>query len=200
MAVDICAMQENLRWEGEPAKVHLTELLKFNDFNAYMSEYFDVPAPTANVLDAVATLMGWAGDSKQIVTQMTGQRHTEDKLSPEHIAKFVEALRRSAYDSLLEPQQTIFRERVTEDIAWKKFDQEQQRYIDRTPMNSYDVLKCSQACFHLFEWLRSLLPENERPPRFQESDIKAYRVKESELKSKGCWPEDPPPGPQERLY
>merc|ERR1712032_1061750 len=83
---------------------------------------------------------------------------------------------------LEQKDQQRFMEKMTERVAWQKFDQEEERYMEKTPMNSYDVLKCSQACFHLFEWLRSLLPEAERPPRYMEIDIKAFREKEVELK------------------
>ncbi|CAL1143593.1 unnamed protein product [Cladocopium goreaui] len=77
MAVDFLAMEENLRWEGAEAEAHYRELMNFDEFNFWISEYFDPPAPAKNVLDALAILMGWSGDSKQIVTRITGQRHTE---------------------------------------------------------------------------------------------------------------------------
>eukprot|EP00913_Durusdinium_trenchii_P005730 g5345.t2 len=78
MAVDPLAMEENLRWEGATAEAHLKALSDFHEFNYWISEYFETPAPAQNVLDSLAVLMQWSGDSKQIVTQMTGQRHTED--------------------------------------------------------------------------------------------------------------------------
>ena len=78
-----------------------------------------------------------------------------------------------------------FREKLTEGglemprfrkprgVLWQKYDPFTESYSPWTPMNSYDVLKCSQAplkdvkciemlalkaCFHLFEYLRLLLP------------------------------------------
>mmetsp|Transcript_64857 Transcript_64857/g.169792 ORF Transcript_64857/g.169792 Transcript_64857/m.169792 type:complete len:201 (-) Transcript_64857:17-619(-) len=198
MAVDICAMQECLRWEGVAAEDHLKELAKFDEFNYYISEYFDTPKPAASVLDALATLMGWSGDSKQIVTKATGQRHTEDKKFPAQFRRFLAELSEKSLGALSEADRARFKEKLTEQIAWQKFDAEAERYNEKTPMNSYDVLKCSQACFHLFEWLSSLLPSEERPPRQVPSDLKAYREREAELRKKGCWPEDPPPGPQPR--
>lgn len=200
MAVDICAMQENLRWEGVAPEAHLAELAKYPEFNHYISEYFDPPAPAVSVLDALAVIMGWQGDTKQIVTKVTGQRHTEDETSKEHVAKFLAALKGRNFAQLGDSEQERFQEKLCDRIDWAKFDHEKERYNEKTPMNSYDVLKCSQACFHLFEWLRSLLPEAERPPRYMEIDIKAFHEKEVELKEKGCWPEDPPPGPQERTF
>ncbi|CAE7790212.1 unnamed protein product [Symbiodinium sp. CCMP2592] len=88
MATDLLVMKETLRWEGADPEVHLKELSKFDEFNYWISEYFDTPAPAQNVLDALAILMGWSGDAKQIVTQITGQRHTEDKKFPEKFSKF----------------------------------------------------------------------------------------------------------------
>eukprot|EP00933_Yihiella_yeosuensis_P014446 TRINITY_DN12964_c0_g1_i4.p1 TRINITY_DN12964_c0_g1~~TRINITY_DN12964_c0_g1_i4.p1 ORF type:complete len:201 (-),score=37.50 TRINITY_DN12964_c0_g1_i4:100-702(-) len=200
MAVDILAMQEILRWEGVDAEAHLAELLKFDEFNSYISEYFDTPQPAQNVLDALAILMGWSGDAKQIVTKITGQRHTEDKTFPEKIKQFQSALKETKLSKLSEANQHSFSEKLREGVEWQKFDDEAQRYNERTPMNSYDVLKCSQACFHLFEWLRSLLPEKDRPPRYVEIDIKAFRLKEEEMKGSGSWPQAPPPGPTERTF
>eukprot|EP00747_Dinoflagellata_sp_TGD_P179232 gnl/TRDRNA2_/TRDRNA2_29712_c0_seq1.p1 gnl/TRDRNA2_/TRDRNA2_29712_c0~~gnl/TRDRNA2_/TRDRNA2_29712_c0_seq1.p1 ORF type:complete len:220 (+),score=50.23 gnl/TRDRNA2_/TRDRNA2_29712_c0_seq1:54-662(+) len=202
MAVDICAMQECLRWEGVEAVHHLNELVKFGEFNYFISEYFDPPAPAVNTLDALAALMGWPSelDTKQIVTKITGQRHTEEQKFPAHFKKFVDELKARGLASLSESQQEVFRTKLCERIAWQKFDHERERYNERTPMNSYDVLKCSQACFHLFEWLGSLLPEEEKPPRYVEIDIKAYREKEKDLKAQGCWPEEPPQGPEERTF
>ena len=36
----------------------LAELKKFDEFNFYISEYFDVPVPASSVLEALAALMG----------------------------------------------------------------------------------------------------------------------------------------------
>eukprot|EP00928_Gymnodinium_smaydae_P081211 TRINITY_DN64767_c0_g1_i1.p1 TRINITY_DN64767_c0_g1~~TRINITY_DN64767_c0_g1_i1.p1 ORF type:complete len:202 (-),score=54.31 TRINITY_DN64767_c0_g1_i1:37-642(-) len=201
MAVDIMCMQENLRWEGVPATYHLKELEQYGEFNYFISEYFDPPPPAVGVLNALAVLMDWRGDTKQIVTKATGQRHTEEPTRPEHYAAFLRELaERSSLERLPEERRATFRQRMTELIAWQKFDEEASCYKEMTPMNSYDVLKCSQACFHLFEWLRSLLPAAERPKRYVESDITAYRSKEREMRPKGLWPEEPPPGPTARPY
>jgi len=200
MAVDVCAMQENLRWDGVPALAHHAELTKMDEFNYYISEYFDTPPPAVNVLGALAVLMGWSGDSKQIVTKITGQRHTEDKKYPEHFSDFLAKLKEVNLAGLSEADKERFHNLMTDRIAWQKFDHEKERYNEQTPMNSYDVLKCSQACFHLFEWMRSLLPDEERPPRFVDIDVRAFRDKEKDLKAKGCWPEDPPAGPAERPF
>merc|ERR1719401_51420 len=142
--------------------------------------------------------MGWSGDAKQIVTKITGQRHTDDKLDPTRFKRFLEDLGGKRFADLGAAEQTRMLGKLTERIAWQKFDQEREEYADTTPMNSYDVLKCSQACFHLFEWLVSLLPEGDRPPRQVGPDLRAYRKAEQELRAKGTWPEDPPPGPQPR--
>mmetsp|Transcript_9942 Transcript_9942/g.25647 ORF Transcript_9942/g.25647 Transcript_9942/m.25647 type:complete len:201 (+) Transcript_9942:76-678(+) len=200
MAVDICAMQESLRWQGVPAEAHLAELAKFDEFNYYISEYFDPPIPAVNVLDALAVLMGWTGDTKQIVTKLTGQRHTEDKKCPAHFEQSLADLKARDLSHLSEEDVQRLKDKLTEQVAWQKFDEEAERYNEETPMNSYDVLKCSQACFHLFEWLASLLPEKERPPRQVEKDLKSFRWREVQMKQKGIWPRDPPPGPLERTF
>merc|ERR1712217_326633 len=140
---------------------------------------------------------GWSGDTKQIVTKITGQRHTEDNKFPAHVQEFLDTLKDKRLSQLAAADKARFKDLMTESIIWQKFDHQRQTYDEKTPMNSYDVLKCSQACFHLFEWLRSLLPENERPARYVQVDITAFREKEVELKKKGVWPQDPPPGPQE---
>eukprot|EP00931_Biecheleriopsis_adriatica_P083639 TRINITY_DN57283_c0_g1_i1.p1 TRINITY_DN57283_c0_g1~~TRINITY_DN57283_c0_g1_i1.p1 ORF type:complete len:198 (+),score=62.03 TRINITY_DN57283_c0_g1_i1:34-594(+) len=183
MAVDILAMQENLRWEGVAAEAHLEEIRKFDEFNYWISEYFDTPAPAHNVLDGLAVLMGWPGDAKQIVTKMTGQRHTEDKKHADKFATFCELLKECSPSKLPEADQMLFKQKLTESVEWQKYDHESEHYLERTAMNSYDVLKCSQACFHLFEWMRSLLTEEEQPPRFLDVDIKAFREREKELQA-----------------
>ncbi|OLP80058.1 hypothetical protein AK812_SmicGene39579 [Symbiodinium microadriaticum] len=83
--------------------------------------------------------------------------------------------------SLSLPQRELFHAKLTRSVNWQKYDPKTESYSARTPMNSYDVLKCSQACFHLFEWLRSLLPEEERPPRCVDIDLQAYREQEGEV-------------------
>merc|ERR1711937_898308 len=113
-------------------------------------------------LEALAKLMDWQGDAKQIVTKVTAQRHTEDKLSPERIGNFVEELKSRQLEMLSSDAREEFTKALVDNVAWKKFDDERERYNETTPMNSCDVLKCSQACFHLFEYLRLLLPEDER--------------------------------------
>merc|ERR1719188_1146603 len=122
--------------------------------------------------------MCWQGDTKQIVTKVTGQRHTEDEIPQEHFAKFLAALKARNFAQLGDCEQERFQEKLCDRIDWPKFDHERERYNEKTPMNSYDVLKCSQACFHFFEWLRSLLPETERPPRYVGIDIVAFRERE----------------------
>ncbi|CAE8606950.1 unnamed protein product, partial [Polarella glacialis] len=162
---------ENLRWEGVLSEAHLDELAKFDEFNYYISEYFDTPAPAQNVLDALGVLMGWSGDAKQLVTKITGQRHTEDDKFPEKFEKFLAELKARSLSKLSEVAQKRFAEKLTEGVDWQKFNHKSEKYEEKTRMNSYDVLKCSQACFHLFEWLSSLLPEAARPPRYVEIDI-----------------------------
>eukprot|EP00930_Biecheleria_cincta_P004572 TRINITY_DN105484_c0_g1_i1.p1 TRINITY_DN105484_c0_g1~~TRINITY_DN105484_c0_g1_i1.p1 ORF type:complete len:201 (+),score=48.89 TRINITY_DN105484_c0_g1_i1:47-649(+) len=199
MAVDILAMQELLRWEGVPAEAHLAELRQYDEFNFYISEYFETPPPAQSVLDALAVLMDWSGDAKQIVTKMTGQRHTEEERRPEKFKQFLGALEERRESSLPEARKSLLQQKMTESISWQKFDNEAQSYRERTPMNSYDVLKCSQALFHLFEWLRlTQFAEEDRPPRYVEIDIKAFREKEREMRPKGTWPPDPPAGPAPR--
>ncbi|CAE7644803.1 unnamed protein product [Symbiodinium pilosum] len=127
-------------------------------------------------------LMGWSGDAKQIVTQITGQRHTEDRKFPEKFSKFRKDLKARTLACLSGTQRELFQARLTGSLEWQKYDPKTEKYSARTPMNSYDVLKCSQACFHLFEWLRSLLPEEDRPPRYVESDMEAYQQKESDAR------------------
>merc|ERR1712032_1361001 len=87
-----------------------------------------------------------------IVTKVTGQRHTEDEISKEHVAKFLAALKGRSFAQLGDSEQERFLEKLCDRIDWAKSDHEKERYNEKTPMNSYDVLKCSQACFHLFEW------------------------------------------------
>ena len=176
MAVDPLAMEENLRWEGADAEAHFRELTQFDEFNFWISEYFETPPPAQNVLDGLAILMGWKGDSKQIVTQITGQRHTEDRLFPEKFQKFQAEFKAKRWVDLSNEQQQGLSEKLTEGVSWQKYDTFLESYSSRTPMNSYDVLKCSQACFHLFELLRLLLPEEVRPPRYLDSDIKAFHA------------------------
>mmetsp|Transcript_144972 Transcript_144972/g.450057 ORF Transcript_144972/g.450057 Transcript_144972/m.450057 type:complete len:201 (+) Transcript_144972:84-686(+) len=198
MAVDICAMQENLRWEDVPPGDHLAELAKYGEFNHFVSEYFDPPEPLLRVLDALALLMGLAGDARQIVTHITGMRNADDRRDPEHFQQFLARLRDRDLSELASGDQERFSKEMTRWIDWPKFNHQRGEYEERVPMNSYDVLKCSQACFHLFEWLRGLLPTDKRPPRCVPSDLEAFCEREAELRPLGCWPEDPPPGPQER--
>eukprot|EP00913_Durusdinium_trenchii_P005727 g5343.t1 len=79
-----------------------------------------------------------------------------------------------------------FRRKLTEGIPWPKYDPFLEQYVSRTPMNSYDVLKCSQACFHLFDYLRLLLPEqavvDERP---EEEEVEVGEWKYIVLDPKG---------------
>merc|ERR1711862_523572 len=118
----------------------------FAEFNYFISEYFDTPAPAANVLSAVGVLMDWpAGDSKQLVTKMTGQRHTDDPKRPKQYEAFLQELRGKATSDLSDSNRERFKALLTESIAWKKFDHEAGHYNELTAMNSYDVLKCSQA-------------------------------------------------------
>merc|ERR1711924_522511 len=131
---------------------------------------------------------------------ITGQRHTDDKVDPSHAQKFVAALGERSLNQLSQTDQDLLKAKLCSPVAWQKFDHEKEKYDDEVPMNSYDVLKCSQACFHLFEWLRGLLPESERPARYMEIDMKGYRLKEADLRPKGLWPEDPPKGPQPRDF
>merc|ERR1712032_804235 len=112
-----------------------------------------------------------------------GQRHSDEKgRCPEKFQQFLEDFKSKQLSQLPADKQERFKELMLERIAWQKFDPEMERYNEKTPMNSYDVLKCSQACFHVFECLSSLLPEDERPPRMVEIDIKAYKQAEAELK------------------
>eukprot|EP00927_Polykrikos_kofoidii_P061898 TRINITY_DN56722_c0_g1_i1.p1 TRINITY_DN56722_c0_g1~~TRINITY_DN56722_c0_g1_i1.p1 ORF type:complete len:202 (-),score=32.93 TRINITY_DN56722_c0_g1_i1:30-635(-) len=199
MAVDICCMQECLRWDGVAGQYHLTELEQFDEFNYYISEYFEPPAPAVATLDALAILMGWTGkDTKQIVTAMTGQRHTDDEKCTAHFKRFLAEMKERSGSQLGEVNFEQMRAKLTENIAQPKYNHEAERYDSQTPMNSYDVLKCSQACFHLFEWLSSLISTRDRPPRFLPLDLRAFREKEAELRSRGLWPGDPPVGPAAR--
>jgi len=181
MAVDVCCMEENLRWASVDAQLHLGELSNFSELNDYMCEFFDPPAPAANTLSALAILMAWSGDSKQVVTKITGQRHTDDPVNPARVREITEALKSKDLSHLSKEQRDLFHTRMTEPIAWQKFDHETDVYVPTTPMNSYDVLKCSQACFHLFEWLAALLSEDMRPPRYVDIDMRAFRLKKGLL-------------------
>eukprot|EP00929_Paragymnodinium_shiwhaense_P034111 TRINITY_DN185_c0_g2_i1.p1 TRINITY_DN185_c0_g2~~TRINITY_DN185_c0_g2_i1.p1 ORF type:complete len:184 (-),score=48.39 TRINITY_DN185_c0_g2_i1:25-576(-) len=183
MAVDICAMQEALRWEGCSPDAHLKELEKYGE---------------VKTLEALAMLMDWSGDPKQLVTKVTGQRHTDDTPRPDHFNAFLAALEEREKRGISATEAEDLKLRLAADMDWPKFDHSRQEYIERTQLNSYDVLKCSQACFHLFEWLRLLLAESDRPPRFLSVDMQAYRVREKELKAAGCWPTEPPHGPAAR--
>merc|ERR550537_841344 len=129
---------------------------------------------------------------------MTGQRHTEEPKKPEHYAAFLQKLKAIKLQDMSQAVQEGFKEKMIERVAWQKFDHEKERYQETTPMNSYDVLKNSQALFHLFEYMRTLLDGDERPPRYVEIDMKAFKDKEKEGKQKGTWPEEPPKAPAPR--
>uniref|UniRef100_A0A7S1WN14 Uncharacterized protein n=1 Tax=Alexandrium catenella TaxID=2925 RepID=A0A7S1WN14_ALECA len=178
-------MQECLRWEEAEPSAHLLELAACGEFNCFISEYFDPPEPVSHVLSALALLMGWAGDTKQIVTHITGMHHADDDGHPEHFEEFLGRLRERTLSELQASDRERFRQEMTHWLSWPKFDSVREEYAEGAPLNSYDVLKCSQACFHLYEWLRSLLPGDERPPRCTEIDLEAFRLRKAELQRSG---------------
>merc|ERR1740123_2700680 len=104
-----------------------------DEFNYYISEYFETPPPAVNVLNALAVLMRWSGDSKQIVTKMTGQRHTEDKKYPDRFSDFLTKLKEANLAGLSDGEKGQFRCLMTDQVAWQKFDHEKEKYNEQTP-------------------------------------------------------------------
>eukprot|EP00411_Alexandrium_monilatum_P071338 CAMPEP_0175567944 /NCGR_PEP_ID=MMETSP0096-20121207/40718_1 /TAXON_ID=311494 /ORGANISM="Alexandrium monilatum, Strain CCMP3105" /LENGTH=204 /DNA_ID=CAMNT_0016871273 /DNA_START=21 /DNA_END=635 /DNA_ORIENTATION=+ len=189
MAVDVCAMHESLRWESADPGAHLAELARYGE---YCQEHSEPPEPALRVLGALGLLMDFAGDARQIVTRITGMRHADDQRCPAHFQRFLERLRSRSCADLSPGERARFCGELVRPTAWPKFDEARWEHLSGAaapPLSSYDVLKCSQALFHLFEWLRGLLPEAERPPRQVPSDLGAFRRREAELRRSGPWPE-----------
>ncbi|CAK0870104.1 unnamed protein product [Prorocentrum cordatum] len=209
-------MQELLRWEEAPPELHLRELQQFDEFNYYP------PASGVWLSSASGACRRRAGSPRGADGLVWGREADRDGddgaeahgggAAPRPLPRLPGAPRvagpRAAAGARPGPLPRAAH--VARGVGEVR-PRGRRLPRSRTPMNAYDVLKCSQACFHLFEWLCSRLPlfapiaaaerEAQRPPRQVGTDMRAFLAQQEAARPGGAapgparppWPAATPP-------